>query len=277
MPFQDAVRRPGRERTRGERRAATRAAITGAEPGIATIQPGRHRRIHSMADLLPEIKDLCIIMEDAVARLEPVREQALACPRCDLALTRRHVVFGEGNPNSPLVLIGEGPGETEDATGRPFVGRAGQLLDKALAENGMTRQHVYICNVIKCRACSIEDGRASNRPPTPQEIDACKPWLVQQLEIIRPLVIVCVGSPAANTIIHKNFQITRERGQWFECPHAPYATAVLHPAFILRQHGEPFDAARATLVQDIGAARLKVIEAKKQPPAQPQRSLFDGV
>ncbi|MFQ3609921.1 MAG: uracil-DNA glycosylase, partial [Fimbriimonadales bacterium] len=160
--------------------------------------------------------------------LAEVAERAGVCTACRLSQTRTNVVFGEGNPRSPLVIVGEGPGEQEDATGRPFVGRAGALLDKALREAGMARRHVYICNVLKCRACLIENGRVRNRPPTQEEIQACLPWLDAQLTLIRPLVIVCLGAPSASTIIHKNFKMTQERGQWFSSRWAPAVIAALH-------------------------------------------------
>src|SRR5215211_403353 len=101
---------------------------------------------------VPEASPRPYTPEERLELMTPVRDEALTCSRCELSQSRTNVVFGEGNINTPLVLVGEGPGETEDATGRPFVGRAGKLLDAALAENGMTRQHVYICNVVKCRA-----------------------------------------------------------------------------------------------------------------------------
>jgi DNA polymerase len=202
--------------------------------------------------------------EERIERMAAVREAALICTRCELSQTRTHVVFGEGNVITPLVLVGEGPGETEDATGRPFVGRAGKLLDEALAENGMTRGHVYICNVLKCRAAMMENGRLKNRPPRVEEAAACRSWLETQLAIICPSVILCLGSPAANALIHPNFAITRERGQWFtNSPFAPWVMAALHPAYILRQHGEAYEEARVSLVSDIGAARLKVVELRK--------------
>jgi uracil-DNA glycosylase family protein len=209
--------------------------------------------------------------ESNEVQLARVAEAASVCTACGLASSRTKVVFGEGNPNAPLVFVGEGPGQNEDATGRPFVGRAGILLDECLRENGMTRKHVYICNIIKCRACFTEGGRVKNRQPMQDEVDACYRWLDQQMSIIKPLVIVCLGSPAANTLIHRNFRIMQERGQWFTtCRYARYVTAALHPAFILRQEGEAYESTRRTLIQDIGAARLKVIEAKKEPP----RTLF---
>ena len=202
-------------------------------------------------------------------RLAVVSAQASVCVACDLAKTRTQVVFGEGNPEAPLMLIGEGPGQNEDATGRPFVGRAGVLLDACLRENGITRKHIYICNVVRCRACVVEAGRVKNRPPTPVEAEACSTWLSQTINIVQPLVILCLGAPAANAIIHKGFQIMRERGQWFASSEVKYpvkyAMATLHPAYILRQEGEAYEASRRNLVADIAAARVKVIEAKREP------------
>lgn len=200
-----------------------------------------------------------------VPAIEELKERAMACRGCELADTRTNVVFGEGNPDTPLVIIGEGPGANEDATGRPFIGRAGMLLDQVLKENGMTRKHVYIMNVLKCRACIQENGRTRNRPPRPTEIVACTPWLEKQLEIIQPLVILCLGAPAANFIIHKDFKMTRERGQFFETKYSRHAIAALHPAYVLRLDGNGYGDARASLVADIDAARKKVIEIKKEP------------
>jgi DNA polymerase len=199
-------------------------------------------------------------------QLARLAESASVCTACPLAATRTHVVFGEGNPDAPLVFVGEGPGAQEDATGRPFVGRAGKLLDECLLENGMTRKHVYICNIVKCRACIVEDGHVQNRAPRPAEIAACSVWLEQQLAILQPLVLVCLGGPSASTLIHSGFRMLQERGKWFDtCRFAPYAMAALHPAYILRQAGTAFAEARALLVADIGAARLKVIEARNAP------------
>lgn len=205
------------------------------------------------------------------ARVEALRQAAAGCMRCGLGQERTHVVFGEGNPNSPLVLVGEGPGETEDKLGRPFVGRAGQLLDECLHACGIARRHVFITNVVRCRPTLIEDGRRRNRPPAAEEIQACAgAWLEPTLAAIDPLVILCLGAPSANTLIHKGFRMTQERGQFFETRHARYAIAALHPAYILRQQGEAFDQCRELLIQDIEAARKKVIEARKEPP----RTLF---
>src|SRR5205814_8772008 len=118
------------------------------------------------------------------SKLLALADEASTCASCALSATRNKVVFGEGNPEAPLVFVGEGPGQHEDATGRPFVGRAGALLDECLAANGMSRKHVYICNIIKCRACFFDAGRVQNRQPTVEEVSACSRWLDRQLEII---------------------------------------------------------------------------------------------
>ena len=206
-------------------------------------------------------------------RVATLAKEVGGCQRCELSKTRTNVVFGVGNPESPFVLIGEGPGQNEDATGLPFVGRSGQLLDACLRECGITRKHIYICNVIRCRACVWEAGRLQNRPPTQTEALACQPWLNQTLEILQPLVILCLGAPSANAIIHNNFRMTQERGQWQESRYARYAMATWHPAYILRQQGEDYDKRREELVSHIEAARIKVIAAKKEPP-KPPTSLF---
>jgi uracil-DNA glycosylase family 4 len=186
--------------------------------------------------------------------LDELKLQARDCQACGLASRRTNVVFGEGNPQAVLTLIGEGPGETEDLTGRPFVGRAGQMLDRALADNGLSREHVYICNLVKCRACDWNNGKAYNRAPVDAEISACSKWLVPQLRSISPKVILCVGGPSANTIIRKGFKITQERGKYFPCTYARTAVATLHPAYILRQQSTVHDGGYSLLVSDIAKA-----------------------
>ncbi len=223
------------------------------------------------ADDLPEtrVPPTDLTEAEVTERMAAVALEASTCPRCDLALTRNKVVFGAGNPHTPLVFVGEGPGENEDATGEPFVGRAGKLLDKALAANQMSRKHIYICNTVKCRPTIVEGSRVRNRPPSAGEMDACRPWLLQQLDLIRPCVIVCLGAPAANTIIHKGFKMTQERGKFFESPYAETALAAFHPAYVLRLHGDAYETAFASLVNDIAAARDKAIELKRARSERP--------
>lgn len=211
-----------------------------------------------MADLAGTSEKARLILEMAA--------QASDCPACDLSLTRTKVVFGDGNPDSPLMLVGEGPGMNEDASGVPFVGRAGQLLEECLRDAGMLRRHVYITNVVKCRATLEEMGRIRNRPPRADEVGVCVPlWLEKQIAVIQPAVILCLGAPAASAIIHKNFKMTQERGQWFESRYTRHALAALHPAYILRQEGDAYRASRQLLVDDLVAARDRAKQAKSEP------------
>lgn len=198
--------------------------------------------------------------------LADLQRMANSCTDCPLHERRRNVVFGEGNPRAPLVLVGEGPGDTEDATGRPFVGRAGQLLDKALAQSGLTRENVYICNTVKCRACDWSTGRPVNRAPFDVEVEACRKWLLPQLKAIAPQVILCVGAPSAKNLIKRDFKITVERGRFFKTDLAKCIMATLHPAYILRQANISGDGGYSLLVADIGrawetAVRLASIES----------------
>lgn len=185
---------------------------------------------------------------------EELRQASMGCLACPLSERRTHVVFGEGDPESPLVLVGEGPGDNEDKTGRPFVGRAGQLLDKAILEAGLTRQQVYITNTVKCRAADWSTGKPVNRAPTEEETTACRRWLVPQLGLIRPEVILCIGAPSAKNLIKKGFQITKERGKYFPTEFARTAIATLHPAYILRQANMGGDGGYSLLVADIARA-----------------------
>jgi uracil-DNA glycosylase len=203
-------------------------------------------------------------------RVEDLRLQALNCRGCALSERRTHVVFGEGDPSSPLVLVGEGPGDMEDRTGRPFVGRAGQLLDRALADAGLSRERVYITNTVKCRAADWFTGKPVNRPPAEEETQACRRWLVPQLAAIAPKVILCIGAPSAKNLIKKDFRITRERGIYFPCEFARTAIATLHPAYILRQmNAGGDDGGYSLLVQDIEKA-WEAAQRLSQPKREPR-------
>lgn len=196
--------------------------------------------------------------------LEELRRDCLACTRCRLAERRMNVVFGEGNPASPLVLVGEGPGDQEDKTGRPFVGRSGQLLDRALADNGLDRTKVYICNTVKCRAADWATGKPQNRPPSPEETATCRDWLVPQLAAINPRVVLAIGAPSAKNLIKKDLKITKERGLYFPCPYAKTAIATLHPSYILRQQNISGDGGYSLLVADIKKAWEAALRLQSQ-------------
>jgi uracil-DNA glycosylase len=158
--------------------------------------------------------------------LESIREDIGDCTRCKLHEHRRTIVFGEGNPNASLVFVGEGPGAEEDATGRPFVGRAGQLLDKIIEAIGFKREDVYIANIVKCRP-------PGNRTPERDEVETCEPFLFRQLMLIRPRVIVALGSPAFQCLLRTKESITRARGEWREW-NGIKLMPTFHPAFLLR-------------------------------------------
>lgn len=158
--------------------------------------------------------------------LNELYEVCAKCEGCSLCETRTNCVFGTGNPNADLMFVGEAPGEQEDLSGTPFVGRAGQLLDKFLYAVDIPREDVYIANILKCRP-------PKNRDPLPAEEDACIGYLREQVRLIRPKVIVCLGRIAAMRLIKPDFKITKEHGQWFEKGQF-LMTAVYHPALLLR-------------------------------------------
>ena len=157
---------------------------------------------------------------------EALENACMQCRACALADTRTHVVFGVGNRNAEVLLVGEGPGQHEDEQGVPFVGRAGQLLDDMLEIIGLDRTKVYIANIVKCRP-------PNNRDPLNVEQDACIGWLRRQTALLRPKVIICLGRIAAKVIIKEDFRITAEHGQWFERS-GVQMTAIYHPSALLR-------------------------------------------
>ncbi|NUQ00146.1 MAG: uracil-DNA glycosylase [Armatimonadetes bacterium] len=218
--------------------------------------------------------------------LEEIRGVALQCVACKLAQDRTNVVFGVGNPSTPMVLVGQSPGEQEDLSGEPFVGRAGQLLTDCLSDCGIKRKHIYISNIVKCRPwVSTAAGRGRNRDPEDDEIRACRPWIEAELALIRPRVIVCLGAPSATLILGRAVAITKDRGKWFtEHPFRPaHVMPVLHPAYILRQAGRPsYDELKDQLTRDLDSARRMAARLLKEPRAAAeadsetaQRSLFD--
>ena len=157
------------------------------------------------------------------------REDLGECTRCKLHKTRNKIVFGDGSPKADLVFIGEGPGADEDAQGLPFVGRAGKLLTQMIEAMGLRRGDVYICNVVKCRP-------PENRQPEKDEVTACSPFLFRQLDVLKPKVIVCLGSTAAQTLLQTNRGISHFRGEWMDF-RGYKLLATYHPAYLLRNPG----------------------------------------
>lgn len=164
-------------------------------------------------------------------------------------------VYGEGDAGARLMLVGEGPGETEDACGRPFVGRAGQLLEKMLEGIGLARSDVYICNTVKCRPTQPGPRGAKNRAPEPAEMENCRPFLDEQIDIIRPEVILALGAPAAKSFLGRDFQITKMRGRWFDGPLGSALIATFHPAYVLRQTGGELEAVKRLVWNDLKVVR----------------------
>ena len=164
-----------------------------------------------------------------------LEESCRGCTACPLAATRKNVVFGVGNPAAEVLFVGEGPGANEDEQGEPFVGRAGQLLDKMLAAVGLSRQHnIYIANMVKCRP-------PQNRDPLPEEQDACLHWLKAQTALLRPKILVCLGRVAACRLIAPDFKVTRQHGEFFE-KKGMLLMGTLHPAALLRTPSQKPDA-----------------------------------
>ena len=159
--------------------------------------------------------------------MEELEQEVLSCTKCDLHKTRHNVIFGEGNKSAKILIIGEAPGHDEDIIGRPFVGRSGQLLDKILAACGFTRdKHVYISNIVKCRP-------PGNRVPTDQEAKTCIPYLMKQIELIDPLILLPLGASALRVFFGKEYRITKVRGTWLNW-YNKLVMPVYHPAALLR-------------------------------------------
>jgi DNA polymerase len=176
-----------------------------------------------------------VLQSGSGAALRVLQDRARICQKCKLHESRTNVVFGVGcDIEPPLAFVGEGPGENEDLQGKPFVGRAGELLDRMIAAMGFKRESVYICNVVGCRP-------PGNRPPEPDEIAACKEFLVGQLRVVRPKVIVTLGATASQSLLKSTKKIGDLRGRWFVWEDIP-VRATYHPAYLLRDARKKKDA-----------------------------------
>lgn len=180
-------------------------------------------------------------------------EEITRCQKCRLCAGRTYPVPGEGNPHARLMFIGEGPGRDEDQTGRPFVGRAGQLLDKMIGAIGLSREEVFIANVVKCRP-------PQNRAPEADEVAACMPYLRAQVGLIRPQVIVLLGSSALGAILGPEHRITRERGAWIERK-GVFFMPTFHPAALLRDESK-----KRPVWEDLKKVRDKLQELEANEP-----------
>jgi len=172
------------------------------------------------------------------SRWSPLREAARDCTACHLYKRATQTVFGEGPKRAPIMLVGEQPGDYEDVAGKPFVGPAGKILDRALAEAGINRDEVYVTNAVKHFKWEPRGKRRIHQKPNAREIAACRPWLEAELRLVKPKLLVCLGSTAGQTIFGPSFRVTRERGKVLSSKLAPKVVATVHPSALLRQPDE---------------------------------------
>jgi len=193
------------------------------EPALPKSQP-KPAPVKPVAPASPSLFEAADkIVDDSLLK---IREDLGDCTRCKLHKGRNKLVFGDGNPRAQLVFVGEGPGADEDMQGLPFVGRAGKLLTQMIEAMGLKRSDVYICNVVKCRP-------PQNRAPEPDEVETCSPYLLRQIDVIHPKVIVCLGAVAAKTLLNTTRGISNFRGEWLDW-RGHKLMATYHPAYLLR-------------------------------------------
>lgn len=240
-----------------ERLQATPAAI---EPAAAVPAPARDTQpaaTPAAAATPPQGK---------AERLAALRGPVLACTKCaHLASSRTQVVFGVGNPEAEVMFVGEAPGEDEDLQGEPFVGKAGELLTRIIVAMGFTREEVYIGNVLKCRP-DMPPGESGNRKPRPEEMKTCLPYLLQQIEIIQPRVLVALGATAVEGLTGDTTPVGRLRGQWRQFAGIPLMVTY-HPAYLLRNQALP---EKRKVWEDM----LMVLEKLGRPISSKQRGYF---
>jgi uracil-DNA glycosylase len=184
--------------------------------------------------------------------LKKTREDAKACRDCPLWANATQTVFGAGDPHARVMLVGEQPGDEEDKKGLPFVGPAGRLLDRALEAAGVDREHLYVTNAVKHFKWQARGKRRLHKTPAQREIDACHQWIEREIALVKPQVIVALGSTAAKALIGRDFKVSVQRGQFVGSPLAPHVFATFHPSALLRlRDEEEKEAAFAQLVKDL--------------------------
>lgn len=267
--------RPGsaRSSSRAMPRKSAESAPSFDVSSLSAAAPLPSGRIQKPENINPysgmdiEIKlGAALTREEKLAKMAALREESLKCGKCThLVSSRRNVVFGVGDVESPLLFIGEAPGADEDIEGEPFVGRAGQLLMKIIAAMGLSREKVFIANILKCRP-DTPGQTSGNRPPTPQEMQTCYPWLVKQIEIIQPRVIVALGATAVNALLAQTVPISRIRGK-FQPFHGMQVMPTFHPSYLLRY-------ANATVKRQVWEDMLQVMEFLGMEISEKQRGYF---
>jgi uracil-DNA glycosylase len=208
----------------------------------------------SAADYLPARKTL-----------PALREAVQGCRGCDLYRNATQAVFGEGAARAPVLFVGEQPGDKEDLAGRPFVGPAGQLLDRALEEAGIDRGQTYVTNAVKHFKWQARGKRRIHQKPSWSESVACRPWLEAELAAVKPRVVVCLGATAAQSLLGRDFRVTQHRGELLDSDLAEYVTATIHPSAILRQNDEQARHAEFAAFVDDLAVVARVLAARAAP------------
>ena len=185
-----------------------------------------------------------------------LRESSAVCTGCDLYKHATQTVFGEGNVHASLLFVGEQPGDQEDLAGKPFVGPAGRMLDKALAESGIARRDVYVTNAVKHFKWEPQGKRRKHKKPSAAEIAACRPWLEAETQLVKPRVVVCLGVTAAQSVFGKTVRLNELRGRAWSTPLAPTVFVTVHPSALLR-HPEPAEREREyrRFVEDLESIR----------------------
>jgi uracil-DNA glycosylase len=253
--------------------AATLAAKFAAEdakpkaaPSAPSVAPASDQPVFVK---IPGATAIAPVTGTKAERLAALREPVLACTKCpQLVASRKQVVFGVGNPEAELMFVGEAPGADEDTVGEPFVGRAGQLLTKIIETMGLRRSDVYIANILKCRP-NMPPGEPGNRKPTPDEMSTCKPYLLEQINIIQPRVIVALGATGVEGLFGiEKAGITRIRGQWRDFHGIP-VMPTFHPSYLLRPSAD-MQANKRLVWEDM----LTVMEKLGMPINEKQRGFF---
>jgi uracil-DNA glycosylase len=212
----------------------------------------RKKPSESAADLIPDRPTM-----------PAVRDAAKDCTACDLYKRGTQTVFGEGSRHAELMLVGEQPGDAEDLAGRPFVGPAGRVLDKALEEAGIDRSKVYVTNVVKHFKWEPRGKRRIHKKPNAAEIGACRPWLDTEIQLVKPRAIVCLGATAAQALLGRQFKVTAHRGESIPSPLAPIVMATVHPSSLLRAPDEETRRRETKLfVEDLRAAARALSSGK---------------
>ncbi|MEZ0299749.1 MAG: UdgX family uracil-DNA binding protein [Candidatus Methylacidiphilales bacterium] len=210
-----------------------------AIPALLSAAPARVKLMmeKSMATKTKPIDVEAAVIPDTDS-LEILHEAAAKCQACPLYKNATHVVFGEGSPRSTLVLLGEQPGNKEDLSGHPFVGPAGQLMNRALAEAGIDRRLAYVTNSVKHFKWEGTWKRRLHKKPSEREITACRPWLEAEMRIVAPKILVCLGATAAQNVLGREVRVLRDRGQFFLSEFAPHTFITVHPSSLLRAPDE---------------------------------------